>query len=990
MRNLKKLLALSIVLALSVSFMLPAFARDLSDFPDADATAAYLAAKGNLADVYANAAQLMVDLGVVQGHTGTTADRGIDLAGTLTRAQFAALLYRAVTGNAEPPTFLINATPFFGDTKSSDWYAPYTTWIGETGISTGMGYTVNGKPAFEPDTPIDFSMAALLCMRAIGFRDDRENFTYSEAGALLQAWTNKNENWPGGDLLAGVSGMENNLVDRGNAFVLIYNTIFAEMFGYGSLLAGASITGWERDYQNKNLLEVAFKASYYEGIFVSDGTWFSLNTASANITDGKAKFADANAVAYTNVSATVTAPVNLRLSVDATKALGLEMEDVGRKVYFWYSTNLVNGDSPRVFGRPGYLDNQASQFGMGFSNTGWAADGTKGDTFKHDLNALVGRYNDLSNARLYINYRTDTIENLATYITGGINFYVEGGPNWALENYDFFDDSEVATHSQIGALEKAFQNAQIRVTYDNDGNIGFVFVELYNYAAFDGIARGDDGYDYVEFQEPWQTPSIGLGWGDSPFGHEERLSIVRGTEGLRSGDRVFTYQIGNKFGIRQFELTEVSGRITQRSTDNKSIFIGGTAYRSAGVPYSAPALAANLFTDFQSFDYGDGLPIDVGETYAFRLFNGGIIEVTDWPKDTRPDNTFAVVEDRNSVLAEGNTFLGVSNRYDHWVRVRLDNGERKVFQVRNANRANAALTLFGNNPVDRVYNYTLDGEDGIILTERRVPNASLTTGALNGNVTSIGSRFATDWGALNGTYITADSVLFFKVAAGNWSVHKGRNVPALRLNAPTTVDVTYILNTNDDQFNSLYVAAFIPTTLANVDGVGDVPPASWAVALGNAYDKVNPAEDRARRALDVMLSDGSVTTLYAEDDETLDNVEGHFNVFSYTLDNGLVNTAEAAAGTVNGFNFQSFNSVHATIRGINTGMLFLNHTDAGVTTPFHSSVQFFMIKGADSKKLTMAEAAALAIGNDGWNSRDVKILNVTNNNGTGIILIDMD
>jgi len=90
---------------------------------------------------YYEAIEYLYDAAIVKGVSETV----FDLHGTMTRAQFAALLGRIY--DYDPVSYGGQAT--YTDVMPSSWYAPYVAWVTESGFMNGIG---GGK--FAPEAPV--------------------------------------------------------------------------------------------------------------------------------------------------------------------------------------------------------------------------------------------------------------------------------------------------------------------------------------------------------------------------------------------------------------------------------------------------------------------------------------------------------------------------------------------------------------------------------------------------------------------------------------------------------------------------------------------------------------------------------------------------------------------------------------------------------------------------------------------------------------------
>jgi hypothetical protein len=884
MRNLKKLLALTLVVALVVSIALPAMAKPISEFPDADLTEAYLADKGDLRSAYENAAQLMVDLEVVQGHTGATADRGLDLAGLLTRGQFAALLYRAVNGGDDIPAFLLTADPFFGDTPVGSWFTPYATWMGQMGISEGMSYNVNGKPAFEPDTPINFSMAALLCMRAIGFEDDKEGFVYSEAAALLVAWTE--------GLLDNVAG--DGTVDRGNAFVLLENTIRARQFNYVSAVGG-QLAIWARNYDVdptgilRPFLEKAFGISERNFTILSDAEWFAMEGSKGG---GEARISrDRGEIRLEYIASWAgTTPFYEYRVLDgaAAEKLGITMYDVGRNVTIFYRIPAGSGPNANrimtVVGGMRYNDDMMVRKGVG--SAGLAA---------HVAAAAGSSRSFTTNTHFFINYNEyDELgvgPGQAFQTTTKYNFLARtGGDAWR---------TNVGTLNRLGEINDCFGDSEIRVIYDGRF-VKAVFVETYTYGKYSGL--NNNGKVIVTSGEYEQNVAL------RGSIHGADSWAVKDLDTLEINAEFLSFEIGtDRWAIKPTEFTIVEGFADDYS--GWGLRIGGTRYwstngiRGAGEGPST----GDLFRGF----FGVG---GVNRTLRAVLLNGDILELSE--VEAGPAN-YAVV---TAIAAESSFWLGAGDRYI-WARILTADDEAIEGRVNVGTGGNfidvsdvATWTAYDNTLA------TYSVNDAGVIT---LGNAGRVVGTANIDRNSTGiTRFeptATGGGGVVG--FTTDSTPVFIETGSGWRVFSAPTLPPT--NSGSQASNLYLGGNigGNASARTVLAAAVRNTNTAQ-------PDFKWAVMI-DTQPLQSVINGTPRWGLNVMLDDGSTANLWLDSGTwAAQGITTTGQLFGYRMSGGLVtavtlNRAEFGAtifaelGVLNGANLAGFFSHTTALNGAN-------------------------------------------------------------------------
>jgi hypothetical protein len=294
MRNLKKLLALTLVLALSLSLALPATAaKQIADFSDAAAARQVLDAKQaemNGSNVYERAVQFMIDLNLMEG-SKEGESLNLNLGSDLTRAEFSVMLYKAYHGGRNIQTAgpnFVQMDSVAGDTVGH-WAKAYANWAIVTGISAGIGIDANGKVRFGPDRKISFDEALLLCMKAIGLDTDVEEtrgFVYP-AGVQAIAWQIESST-NGRPMLGSLFATADGLIDRAATALLFEYTIRQWMIGYAPITGerflydntGANIMGLGT-IQERTLLRESFGLAENVFTVLTDGDWFGMHGTNA-------------------------------------------------------------------------------------------------------------------------------------------------------------------------------------------------------------------------------------------------------------------------------------------------------------------------------------------------------------------------------------------------------------------------------------------------------------------------------------------------------------------------------------------------------------------------------------------------------------------------------------------------------------------------------------------------------------------------------------
>lgn len=112
---------------------------------------------------YAAAVQMAKDLGLLKGD-----DKGnFNPAASVTRAEFATVLFRMFSGESTPPSSYSSA---FDDLPTNYWAAPYIAWAVDCGMINGYG-----ARKFGPNDPVTYDQALKMLLCACGYSEDAED-----------------------------------------------------------------------------------------------------------------------------------------------------------------------------------------------------------------------------------------------------------------------------------------------------------------------------------------------------------------------------------------------------------------------------------------------------------------------------------------------------------------------------------------------------------------------------------------------------------------------------------------------------------------------------------------------------------------------------------------------------------------------------------------------------------------------------------------------
>ena len=152
MKNLKKVLSLVLALAMALSLMTVAFAKDASDYDD-------------YAEVnYNEAVDVMTAVGVFDGMGGS-----FNPDGTLTREQAAKIITYMIMGKSNADKLTTTIAPY-GDVSADRWSAGAIAYCTNEGIISGMGHN-----KFAPSDPVTGLQFAKMLLVALGYDAEIEN-----------------------------------------------------------------------------------------------------------------------------------------------------------------------------------------------------------------------------------------------------------------------------------------------------------------------------------------------------------------------------------------------------------------------------------------------------------------------------------------------------------------------------------------------------------------------------------------------------------------------------------------------------------------------------------------------------------------------------------------------------------------------------------------------------------------------------------------------
>lgn len=229
MKTLRRTLCL--VLALALSFSVVAGAASYDKYADAEAAAA---------SKYAEAVDVVIGLGIINGTDGNK----LDLDGTLTRAQAAKILCYLTIGE-EAAEELIATNTAFSDVDASHWASKYI------GYAAYMGYLAGSDGKFSPEDQVTGFQLAKMVLNARGYgisKNDKGETVNAYVGDYWTTAITLDANKAGVKLFTGLTGVKmNNALTRAQAMQMVFNAIEATPDTDSTVFAGYEVAKEETD-----------------------------------------------------------------------------------------------------------------------------------------------------------------------------------------------------------------------------------------------------------------------------------------------------------------------------------------------------------------------------------------------------------------------------------------------------------------------------------------------------------------------------------------------------------------------------------------------------------------------------------------------------------------------------------------------------------------------------------------------------------------------
>ena len=204
MKNLKKVLSLVLALAMALSLMTVAFAKDASDYSDYSKV------------TYKEAVDVMTATGVIDGMGGS-----FNPTGTLTREQAAKIITYMIMGKAAADKLTTTIAPY-SDVSADRWSAGAIAYCTNAGILDGVG---NGK--FNPTGELTGLQFAKMLLVALGYDPKIESLT-GTSWAINSATLAINIGLDDGMEEVSLS----NVLTREQAALMAFNTMKATLVKY--------------------------------------------------------------------------------------------------------------------------------------------------------------------------------------------------------------------------------------------------------------------------------------------------------------------------------------------------------------------------------------------------------------------------------------------------------------------------------------------------------------------------------------------------------------------------------------------------------------------------------------------------------------------------------------------------------------------------------------------------------------------------------------
>ncbi len=248
MRNLKKVLALVLAVAMIASMGLVASAVTYSD----------VAANAN----YADAVNLLSNLGIIKGYDDGT----FKPDNAVTRAEAATMIVRMLGLDDE----VEQGDSIFTDVKAADWFSGYVNVAVANGIVNGMG-----NNTFNPNGEVTYEQIVKMIVCALGYEPvaEAKSGDHWSDGYLLAASSKY------ADFLKGANGTVGKAASRALVAKLIYNALEVELMDQTSFSTGIYGDTF-KVLENKTILSEYLGLEKVDGVIIE--TYLSKNAYDAD------------------------------------------------------------------------------------------------------------------------------------------------------------------------------------------------------------------------------------------------------------------------------------------------------------------------------------------------------------------------------------------------------------------------------------------------------------------------------------------------------------------------------------------------------------------------------------------------------------------------------------------------------------------------------------------------------------------------------------
>lgn len=235
MRNLKKVLALVVAVAMLASMGLVASAANYSD----------VASNAS----YADAVNLLSNLGIIQGYEDGT----FKPDNTVTRAEAATMIVRMLNLDDEVEQGETN----FTDVAADSWASGYVNVAEANGIINGMG-----DGTFNPNGEVTYGQIVKMIVCALGY----EPVALAHGGYLGGGYLYAGSSQVTG-FTKGVAGTANAAASRATVARLIYNALEVELMDQTSFSTGINGSTYEV-LENKTILSEYLELEKVDGVII--------------------------------------------------------------------------------------------------------------------------------------------------------------------------------------------------------------------------------------------------------------------------------------------------------------------------------------------------------------------------------------------------------------------------------------------------------------------------------------------------------------------------------------------------------------------------------------------------------------------------------------------------------------------------------------------------------------------------------------------------